>query len=125
MGYGMDEGWEDLADEQAAYERGQAYYDKLHRAEKLYKIAKDAETGCTIKCPWCEKLIVKKTYHKIFCSNQKTHGKNNCKDKYWNNTQDQKRQNGQLLSKGVKPGSKMAWKMLEEIQIQKEIDEQS
>lgn len=125
MGYGMDEDWSDLADEEVQHEESQAYFDKLSRAESLYKKAKQAETGCTIKCPWCEKLILKKTYHKIFCSNQKTHGKNNCKDKYWNNTQDQKRENGLLLVRGVKPGSKMAWKMLEEIQIQKEIEENS
>lgn len=125
MGYGMDEDWSDLADEEMQHEDSQAYLDKLSRAESLYKKATQAETGCTIKCPWCEKLILKRTYHKIFCSNQKTHGKNNCKDKYWNNTQDQKRENGLLLARGVKPGSKMACKILEEIQIQKEIEENS
>ena len=125
MGYGADEDWGDMADEDAAYQDGQDYFDKLSRAEKLYSVAKNAETGCTIKCPWCEKLILKKTYHKIFCSNQKTRGKNNCKDHYWNNVSDQKRENGQLISQGIVPGSRRAWKLLDQWEVAKEIADNS
>lgn len=125
MGYGMDEDWGGLADEEADYQDGQAYFDRLSRAEKLYNKAKDAETGCTIACPWCEKLILKKTYHKIFCSNQKTNGKNNCKDHYWNNISDHRRENGQLISQGIIPGTKRAYRLLNEWDLEREIRENS
>ena len=50
-----------------------------------YEIARKAKTGSTIKCPSCGKSVVKTSYHKVFCSNQKTHrGRSSCKDKYWN-----------------------------------------
>jgi len=46
--------------------------------------AKTAKVGETIECPSCGKGTVKTTYHKVFCSNYKTHGKRNCKDRYHN-----------------------------------------
>lgn len=50
----------------------------------------NSKIGSTINCPYCGKSFIKKTYHKVFCSNQKTHGRKNCKDRYWN-TVDEKR----------------------------------
>lgn len=49
-----------------------------------------APTGTIIECPVCNKKFNKATYHKVFCSNQKTGGPDNCKDRYWN-TVDEKR----------------------------------
>lgn len=89
MGYGMDE--EEYFDDEE-YEREQEderlnQVDRIHTNMKTrYRDAKNAETGATISCPYCSKLIVKKTYNKIFCSNARTSGENNCKDKYWNFT---------------------------------------
>lgn len=46
--------------------------------------AENAEVGATVHCAQCNKAIVKNHYAKVFCSNQRTHGKHNCKDKYHN-----------------------------------------
>jgi len=54
----------------------------------MYKAANKAKVGDKIKCPYCKKKIIKTTYHKIFCSNRKTNGKENCKDYYWNAVRD-------------------------------------
>lgn len=69
-------------------------YDRDHAIKQLEEAydqlttqmheAKHAEVGATIQCAQCGKRIVKKTYHKVFCSNAKTHGNNNCKDRYHN-----------------------------------------
>lgn len=54
--------------------------------QALYDAAKSAKVGSTIVCPWCEKQHEKTTYHKVFCSSQKTvkRGKMSCKDLFWN-----------------------------------------
>ena len=49
-----------------------------------YNIASKAKVGTKIICPVCGKEFIKNTYHQKFCSNYKTNGKNNCKDKYHN-----------------------------------------
>lgn len=54
------------------------------KLEEAYEKAKLAEVGTKISCPNCGKIVVKTTYHKTFCSNSKTHGKRNCKDRYHN-----------------------------------------
>lgn len=60
--------------------------------EAKYNANLRADTGSIIECPVCSKKFKKATYHKVFCSNQKTHGAENCKDRYWN-TVDEKRRN--------------------------------
>jgi hypothetical protein len=52
--------------------------------ESRYTDNVKAGVNTVIACPVCSKHFKKTTYHKIFCSNQKTHGSGNCKDRYWN-----------------------------------------
>lgn len=61
------------------------------RFKARYDIAKAAATGSNINCPVCNKVHVKTTYHKVFCSNQKTRRGGNCKDHYWNVADDVRR----------------------------------
>lgn len=42
---------------------------------------KRSQVGTTIRCAFCGKRIIKKSYQTQFCSNK---GKSNCKDLYWN-----------------------------------------
>lgn len=76
-------------------EESQEFMDELRDAETegsrekmiaLYNDAQRAQTGATIRCPTCQALHLKTTYHKVFCSNGRTKGKGkkNCKDGYWN-----------------------------------------
>lgn len=39
----------------------------------------------------CGNKHTKTTYHKVFCSNAKTKGRNNCKDNFWNKIDPKKR----------------------------------
>lgn len=83
--WGMDPG-----DEAAFYER------ELERASRRvdntskkvmvakYNEAVSATVGSDIQCPCCGKLHKKTSYNKVFCSNYKTAGNRNCKDRYWN-----------------------------------------
>lgn len=61
--------------------RRQSIVDQLNNR---LEAAKNASTGDTINCAFCGTEIIKTTYHKTFCSNSKTHGKNNCKDRFHN-----------------------------------------
>lgn len=63
----------------------------IETLKKRYDAAKRAKTGDKIVCPWCGKTHAKTTYHKVFCSNQKTKGRRNCKDMFWNNVDPEKR----------------------------------
>jgi hypothetical protein len=58
--------------------------DELDATLGYYEAAKAAKVGSLIVCPTCQIRHTKTTYHKIFCSNAKTHGRKNCKDIYWN-----------------------------------------
>ncbi|WKV23666.1 hypothetical protein [Erwinia phage vB_EamM-EAP4] len=102
MGYGMDDEVWDYADEIAEEERQERWENTERTRNKMkvrYNRAKTAETGATIACPFCGKLIVKRTYHKIFCSNAKTHGKVNCKDRFWNFADENRCFRAQLMGK--------------------------
>lgn len=84
----------DWSDEGEAYCREkdlEDYYKEIDAMKGRYDAARRAETKATILCPVCKRRIIKTTYHKVFCSNAKTHGKNNCKDKYWNRVDDTRR----------------------------------
>ena len=74
---------------------------------KAYIKAKDAKVGETIVCPSCKKVFVKKSYNQIFCSNAKTKRFNNCKDKYWNTVDPNKRNNTTRISPASKAWSAM------------------
>lgn len=52
--------------------------------EYRYDAARAASVGATVQCPVCGTAFVKTTYHKVFCSNQKTVKRGSCKDKYNN-----------------------------------------
>ncbi len=54
-----------------------------------YEVAKNANVGQKIPCGCCGKQFVKKSYQQAFCRNK---GKGNCKDKYWNTTNDARRE---------------------------------
>jgi deoxycytidylate deaminase len=69
---------------------------------KRYNAATNAATGATIPCPNCGKLFVKALYNKVFCSNQHSKGRtklNNCKDRYWNVTDDSRRSRAALYNR--------------------------
>jgi hypothetical protein len=71
------------------------YENKCIKALNRYKENKNSNIGTTIKCAWCGKRIIKKSYQTQFCSNK---GKNNCKDKYHNNTNETRRFRAQLYN---------------------------
>lgn len=70
-----------ISEAQREADRQQSFQEK----RDLYTIAREAKVGTMIKCPNCKTLHKKTTYHKVFCSNQKTKpGRRSCKDRYWN-----------------------------------------
>jgi hypothetical protein len=54
-----------------------------------YRMAKGAKVGETVICPTCEKQFIKRSYQQAFCCNR---GRGNCKDRYWNVTEDERRE---------------------------------
>lgn len=110
-----EQGWDEIAaDDEREFLISQ-YRNKIDRAVGLYNIARQAEVGATICCPWCTKRIVKRTYNRTFCSNQRTHGRNNCKDRFWNNVSDKRRERAQEVNAGKhKPGTaRFEWALFE------------
>lgn len=63
-----------------------------------YQVAKLAKTGSTIICPTCGKSHTKTSYQKVFCSNGTKNKAHNCKDKYWNFTDDSRRERMMIMS---------------------------
>lgn len=66
--------------------------EEMHRrndhkvaAEAAYEIAKAIPHGETAQCAMCGKDFVKRHVDQAFCSNARTSGKDNCKDRFWNN----------------------------------------
>lgn len=55
------------------------------KADAAYEIAKAKPYGATAHCATCGKQFTKKHKDQAFCSNARTAGKNNCKDRFWNN----------------------------------------
>ena len=53
----------------------------LRPYEKVTKATVRAE----IHCPVCNRKMIKKSYQHVFCRNK---GKGNCKDQFWNYTDD-------------------------------------
>ena len=56
---------------------------------------KDAKVGDEIVCPSCETKHTKKSYQSVFCQ---TKGGTVCKDNYWNNVDQNKRNNKTRIS---------------------------
>ena len=85
---GIDEEVEELFREK----ENQEHETRKSRMQTQYKMNKEAETGTTINCACCGKIIIKKQYSQAFCSSIKKNGKkvSKCKDKYWNYTDDER-----------------------------------
>ena len=68
------------------------FYKQLGKTVSKYKarylFAKQAKVRDKIPCPVCGRVTVKTSYQMAFCSNA---GRGNCKDKYWNTVDDQRR----------------------------------
>ncbi len=61
----------------------------------LYNISKSAKVGDSVKCPSCKTVFIKSSYQQVFC---KTKPKTQCKDFYWNNVIETKRNNVTRIS---------------------------
>lgn len=75
------------ADDMREIEQEQ-YFQGLNKKEARYFDNKRSQVGTTIRCANCGKRILKKSYQTQFCSNK---GRRNCKDTYWNNVDDTRR----------------------------------
>ena len=73
---------------------------QLSLMEDAYHEAKAARVGTQIACPTCGVLHVKTTYHKVFCSNAKTKGRGNCKDRFWNLVDETRRARAMEFGRG-------------------------
>jgi hypothetical protein len=62
----------------------------IKRLKERYNEAKNANVGDEIICPSCGTSFIKTNYQTKFC---KTRGKTKCKDHYWNNVTETKRNN--------------------------------
>jgi hypothetical protein len=69
------------------------FEDKVFEMKKRYNEALLAKVGDNIACACCGMMVIKTTYHKKFCNNQKKtkRGVNSCKDKYWNTVDENRR----------------------------------
>ena len=68
--------------------------NKKNLVEGKQKCA-EAKIGSEISCPSCGTKFVKKSYNSVFC---KSKGKTVCKDHYWNNVDECKRNNTTRIS---------------------------
>ncbi|AKU43741.1 hypothetical protein CPT_Merlin95 [Citrobacter phage Merlin] len=69
MGYGLDEDWE--------YEDEEELGTRYSIMKIVYERNASAKVGAEMYCPYCRKVIVKRSWQHKFCSTP-------CKDKYWN-----------------------------------------
>ena len=88
--------------EEAEERYDQDYYDNVDKMKARHRDNGKSLVGTTIRCAFCGRRILKKTYLTQFCSNK---GKGNCKDAYHNNTNDKRRYRAILKSRG-----KALWK---------------
>jgi len=73
VGYEVDD-WE-------RERRAQEWDDRLNRTQARYDDNHRSAVGTTIRCAYCGRRLLKKSYQTQFCSNS---GQGNCKDTYWN-----------------------------------------
>lgn len=76
--------------------REEKYENKISAMRDRYRDNARSAVGTTIRCACCGRRILKKNYQTQFCSNK---GRGNCKDTYWNNTNDKRRARAQTAAK--------------------------
>lgn len=81
--------------------------NNISKLKEAYKMCKEAKVGETIVCPSCGTSHVKKSYQSVFCKSKKG---TKCKDNYWNNVDENKRNNVSRFS----PAS-IRWSAMREI----------
>jgi endogenous inhibitor of DNA gyrase (YacG/DUF329 family) len=64
---------------------------KINEMKHRYSVAEKSKIGVRINCPACSRLITKKSYQHKFCNKR-------CKDFYWNNVIETKRNNVSRIS---------------------------
>ena len=69
MGYGLDEDWE--------YEDEEELDTRYNVMKPIYDNNASVKVGTKMYCPYCRKVIVKRSWQHKFCGTP-------CKDKYWN-----------------------------------------
>ena len=85
----LDSCGDDGAEEYLKDSDDERYYASIDKMRSRYQDNKTSQLGTTIRCACCTKRILKKSYQTQFCSNK---GQGNCKDTYWNNTSDKRRE---------------------------------
>lgn len=95
--------------------------DRIELLRNRYDAAKVAKRGSTISCPTCGKQHNKTSYQKVFCSNG-SHGKGNCKDRYWNFVDDNRRHRMMVMSGAVQQESAVVDAMMSNIQSKQQFD---
>lgn len=93
----MSSYYTDLDNDREEYFESEDYI-VIDKMQRLYSQARSAKVNSTIKCPCCQKSIVKTTYHKVFCSNARTKGRKNCKDRYWNTVDESRAKRARRFS---------------------------
>ena len=81
----------------------------IARLKELYTLAKSAKVGEKITCPSCKTSFEKKQHQQAFC---KSNSGTKCKDLYWNNVTETKRNNTERIS----PAS-AAWQYMNDTPI--------
>ena len=65
-------------------------YERRIKGMRLrYEANKKARVGAAIRCACCGNSMIKKSYQSQFCRNK---GRSNCKDTYWNNVDEKRRE---------------------------------
>ena len=64
--------------------------NKTELLKKAYDLTKTIQIGNTFVCPSCGTSEIKKYYNQSFCKSKE---KTTCKDYYWNNVDEKKRNN--------------------------------
>jgi hypothetical protein len=65
------------------------------KLQEMRQLNINASVGSTITCPSCNTSFIKNSYQTVFC---KTKGRTKCKDHYWNNIDESKRNNTTRIS---------------------------
>jgi hypothetical protein len=63
---------------------------KIELLKQAYNLAKSLKVGDTFICPSCKTAEIKIQYNQAFCKSKE---KTICKDYYWNNVDESKRNN--------------------------------
>lgn len=58
--------------------------DAMLKPTDRMELAKAAVSGTEVSCPQCKTKFTKTTTSHVFCSNSKSKAGGNCKDRYWN-----------------------------------------